>query len=97
MEVAESEEYDEEDLDIQQVEPPTISMQAALSHLDDLYTFSFSQSDDNMREKVVELMVEDVGEVEKLEKLKSKKTMQGIRVLRVTSYSFTRSLIFCVV
>ena len=46
MEVAESEEYDEEDVEIQKVEPPTISMQAALSHLDDLYTFSISQSDD---------------------------------------------------
>ena len=56
MEVAESAEDDEEDVEIQQVEPPTISMPAALSHLDDLYTFSIIQSDDDMREKVVELI-----------------------------------------
>ena len=68
VEVAELEEDDEEGVEIKEVEPPTISMQAALSHLDDLYTFSISQSDDDMREKVVELtkLVEDV-------KLKSKK------------------------
>ena len=43
-------------------------MQAALSHLDELYTFSLSQGNDVMCEKVVELtkLVEDV-------KLKSKK------------------------
>ena len=56
------EEDDEEDVEIQEVEPPTIAMQAALSHLENLYTFSISQSDDYMREKVVELtkLVEDV-------------------------------------
>ena len=37
MEVAELEEDDEEGVEIKEVEPPTISMQAALSHHDDLY------------------------------------------------------------
>ena len=62
MEVADDDEGDDEDVEIVEVERPIISMQAALSHLDDLYTFSPSQGDDVMSEKVVELtkLVEDV-------------------------------------
>ena len=37
VEVAELEEDDEEGVEIKEVEPQTISMQAALSHHDDLY------------------------------------------------------------
>ena len=67
MEVAEDDEGDNEDVEIVEIERPIISMQAALSHLDDLYLFSISQGDDVMSENVVEStkLVEDV-------KLKSK-------------------------
>ena len=57
MQVAESEEDDEEDVEIQEVEPPTISMQAALSYLDDLYKFSIKQSDNDYARKVCHVKI----------------------------------------